>query len=92
MSPVAVALLIAAVVLVVATEWSHLSSRAGTSRPRARRPAEAARLGGRQRPWKRKQSTPHLQVVHPDSEEFARAVERDLAALPTIDERDAKRR
>jgi hypothetical protein len=33
-----------------------------------------------------------LRVVQPDSEEFARAVERDLAALPTIDEHDAKRR
>jgi len=35
-----------------------------------------------------------LRVVSPseEEEEFARSVERDLAALPTIDERDAKRR
>jgi hypothetical protein len=31
--------------------------------------------------------------VHPhdESDEFARSVERDLAKLPTIDERDRKR-
>ena len=77
MSPIAVVLLVAAVVLVVAAEWPRLSGRFGIdgrkSRERARRKA-------------------NLQVVRPDSEEFARSVERDLAALPTIDEQDAKRR
>ena len=34
----------------------------------------------------------NLRVVTSDHEEFARSVERDLAALPTIDEQDAKRR
>ncbi len=77
MSPVAVALLIAAAVLVVATEWSRVSGRFGA-------------VGRRSR--KREQRKAALRVVHPDSEEFQRAVERDLAALPTIDERDAKRR
>jgi uncharacterized membrane protein YcjF (UPF0283 family) len=77
MSPIAVALLVAAVVLVVATEWSRLSARFGVDARRARQ---------------RQQRKSNLRVVHPDTEEFARAVERDLASLPTIDERDAKRR
>jgi hypothetical protein len=36
---------------------------------------------------------PHLRVVTDDdeSDEFARSVERDLANLPTIDERDRRR-
>ena len=39
-------------------------------------------------PKRRKRS--HLRVVEPsdDSDDFARAVERDLAKLPTIDDRD----
>jgi hypothetical protein len=77
MSPFAVALLIAAAALVVGAEWSRVSSRFGKD---ARRERDRAR---------RKKK---LRVVTPDSEEFARAVERDLAALPTIDEHDAKRR
>ena len=79
MSPVAVALIVAAAVLVGATEWSRLSGR--------------FRFGaGARRTRKREQRKASLRVVHPDSEEFQRAVERDLAALPTIDEHDAKRR
>jgi hypothetical protein len=36
--------------------------------------------------------SPHLRVVTDDdeSDEFARSVERDLANLPTIDERDRR--
>ena len=80
-SVVAVVLLLAAVVLVVAAEWPRVGRRVGSD---ARRERERAR---------RKKN---LRVVEPtsaddDSEEFARAVERDLASLPTIDERDAKR-
>jgi hypothetical protein len=77
MSPLAVVLLIAAVALVAGAEWSRVSNRFGKE---ARRERDRAR---------RKKN---LRVVTPDSEEFARAVERDLAALPTIDEHDAKRR
>jgi hypothetical protein len=77
MSLVAVALLLLAAALVVATSWPQLSRRVGGD---ARRERDRAR--------RKKQ----LRVVHPESEEFARAVERDLASLPTIDERDAKRR
>jgi hypothetical protein len=77
MSPIGVALLVAAAVLVGATEWAALSAKFGAGARRAR---------------KREQRKANLRIVHPDTEEFARAVERDLAALPTIDDRDAKRR
>ena len=73
----AIVLLVLAVALVVGAEWSRVSSRIGKD---ARVKRDRAR---------RKKK---LKVVTPDSEEFARAVERDLASLPTIDEHDAKRR
>jgi hypothetical protein len=73
----AIVLLVAAVALVAGAEWSRISSRLGKD---ARRQRDRAR---------RKKK---LKVVTPDSVEFARAVERDLASLPTIDEHDAKRR
>jgi hypothetical protein len=73
----AVVLLVLAAALVAGTEWSRVSARIGRD---ARRERDRAR---------RKKK---LKVVTPDSEEFARAVERDLASLPTIDEQDAKRR
>jgi len=77
MSVFAVVLLVAAAVLAGATVWPRVSAKFGSG-ARVRR--DRARRKER------------LHVVGPDSEEFARAVERDLAALPTIDERDAKRR
>jgi hypothetical protein len=80
MSLIALVLLVAAVALVVATEWPRLAERG---------------LGGRRRPGRggktlrRKQ---HLRVVRDEpDDDFARSVERDLAALPTIDERDRKK-
>jgi hypothetical protein len=76
MSPIAVLLLVGAVVLVLAAEWPRVTARFGSVSPKAR---------------SRRKRKANLHVV-PDHEEFARAVERDLAALPTIDERDAKRR
>jgi len=82
MSPIAVVLLVAAAVLVLAAEWPRISARGPVSRttaPRARR-------------RRRGKSKANLQVVRPDSEDFARSVERDLAALPTIDEHDARHR
>jgi len=75
MSVVALVMLVAAVVLLAVAEWPRLSKRLGLKR-RARA---------------RKRS--HLRVVESvddDSDEFARAVERDLANLPTFDPR-AKR-
>jgi hypothetical protein len=67
-------------VLLAAAEWPRLSQRIGAEawqgRRRARRKAQ-------------------FRVVREDpdeSDDFARSVERDLAALPTIDPRDAKKR
>jgi hypothetical protein len=77
MSPFAVVLLIAVAALVAGAEWPRIARLIGKD---ARRERDRAR---------RKKN---LRVVTPDSEEFARAVERDLASLPTIDEHDAKRR
>jgi hypothetical protein len=74
-SVIALVLLVAAVALLAAAEWPRLAERSGWQ-ARART---------------RKRS--HLRVVDPvddDSDEFARAVERDLASLPTFDPR-AKR-
>jgi len=52
--------------------------------------AEWPRLAGSRPGLTRRKRKPHLRVVEPedDSDEFARAVERDLAKLPTIDRRD----
>ena len=75
----AVVLLIAAATLVVAAEWTRIQQRVGVD---ARKSRDRAR---------RKRS---LRVVRPepesDPDDFQRAVERDLAALPTTDDRDAR--
>jgi hypothetical protein len=71
----ALVLLAAAVVLLGVAEWPRLSQR----------------IGLQQRARARKRS--HLRVVDSDpddTDEFAKAVERDLANLPTFDPR-AKR-
>ena len=81
MSPVAIGLLVAAAVLLVATEWSRFERRSART---------SGGPGWRAR--RRARSRPKLEIVRPESEEFARSVERDLAALPTIDEHDVKRR
>jgi hypothetical protein len=78
MSPIAVVLLAAAIAIVAACEWPRLGRRLGMT-------------GRGERPSKRRGKA-NLRVVQSDHEEFARSVERDLAALPTIDEQDAKRR
>ena len=76
MSWFGVVLLVAAAALLVAAEWHRIGDRVGAGAQRRRRRARAKA---------------NLRVVHPDHEEFARSVERDLASLPTIDEQDAKR-
>jgi hypothetical protein len=79
-SVIGIVLLAAAVVLLALAEWPRITRRAGIDverrTPRRRKPARAR----------------HLRVVEPDSDpdEFQRAVERDLANLPTYDPR-AKR-
>jgi hypothetical protein len=77
-SIVAVVLLVAAVVLLVAAEWPRIGGR-----HRASLPLRA--------PRGRRGRKPQLKVVRSDSDDFARSVERDLASLPTIDDRDAKK-
>ena len=80
MGVIALVLLAAAAALLVATEWPRVGSRVGLD---ARRRRERQRRKSKLRvvPIERDE----------DSDEFARSVERDLANLPTIDEKDAKR-
>ena len=70
-------LLLLAAALVVAVERPRLERRFGAS---ARK--------GRERERRKKQ----LRVIAPDdaSDEFIRSVQRDLDALPTIEEKDRK--
>ena len=79
MSAIAIVLVAAAIVIVAASEWPRVAGRFGTDERRLRQ-------------RRRRKAKTNLRVVHPDHEEFARSVERDLAALPTIDEQDAKQR
>jgi len=88
MSPVAIVLLVAAAVLLVAAESARLRRPVARSSHSSRTAASGARFRGR----RRGRGKPKLEIVRPESEEFARSVERDLAALPTIDEHDVKRR
>ena len=72
-----IALLALAAAAVIGAEWPRLTQRYGGD---ARRRRDRA---------KRKAN---LTVIRSESEEFAASVERDLAELPTIEERDRKRR
>ena len=77
MSAFAIVLLIAAAVVLAAAEWPRLAHRVG---------ADARQKRARER---RKREWRVVKSEGDDSDEFARAVERDLAALPTTDDRDA---
>jgi hypothetical protein len=72
----AIVLLVAAVVLIGAAEWARLAK---VHDLRAQR--------------KRDRRKSRLRVVssEKDEDDFARSVERDLAALPTIDEHEPRR-
>jgi hypothetical protein len=70
-----IVLLALALALVIAAEWRRLGSLVGMDARRARE---------RQ---KRKDS---LKLIRTEEEEFAESVQRDLSALPTIEERDRK--
>jgi hypothetical protein len=71
-----IALLAVAVLLVAGAEWPRLEERFGGDSRRRRQRA------------KRKAS---LRVVRDDeADEFAASVERDLANLPTIDDRERR--
>ena len=74
MSPFAIVMLVAAVVLVAAVHAGKLPERLSLEARRGR---------------KRMRRRSALRVVESDpDDDFVAAVERDLAALPTIDERD----
>jgi hypothetical protein len=72
---IGIVLLVAAAALIVAAEWPRFGARAGLD--------ESSRR-------ERKRRKSHLRVVETDTDDFARAVERDLANLPTIDPRERK--
>jgi len=75
-SPFAIVLLVAAVVLLGAAEWGRLA-KFGTARNERKRARRKSRLRV-------------VDDTEPD-DDFARSVERDLAALPTIDEHEPRR-
>ena len=77
MSWVSIALLACAVAVLVGAEWPRLTALLGVD---ARRKRERDR---------RKKNLKLLPRT--ESEEFAASVERDLRALPTIEERDRRR-
>jgi hypothetical protein len=70
-----IVLLIAAVVVVAGAEWSRVNGIVGSD---ARRRRERS---------KRKAT---FRVIRTEEEEFAASVERDLAELPTIEEKDRR--
>lgn len=70
-----IVLLALAVALVVGAEWSRVGALVGAD---ARRQRERS---------KRKAS---LTLIRSEEEEFAASVERDLAELPTIEEKDRR--
>jgi hypothetical protein len=71
------ALLACAVAVLAAAEWPRLSERFGLE-------------GRRQRARRRQKS--NLRVLHPEDDDFAASVERDLDQLPTLDESDRFKR
>jgi hypothetical protein len=72
----AAVLLAVAVAVVVSAEWARLDERWG---------GEARRRRDRSRRKK------NLKVLRADDDDFAASVERDLAKLPTIEEREERR-
>jgi hypothetical protein len=70
-----IVLLIAAAAVVVGAEWSRVNGLVGAD---ARRKRERS---------KRKAT---FRVIRTEEEEFAASVERDLAELPTIEEKDRR--
>ena len=78
MSWLYIALLAVAVVLVAGAEWPRLEERFGFDSRRRRQRARQKK---------------RLRVVRDDeADEFAASVERDLANLPTIDDRERRSR
>ena len=75
-SVIAIVLLACAVVVTIAAEWPRIDAKIGL---------DARRRRNRMR---RKQT---LKVVRSDDDDFAASVQRDLARLPTIEEREERR-
>ncbi len=73
-----IALLVLALVVLAGAEWQRLAGGARLGR-------EARNARARQ---KRKSN---LKLIRSESEEFAESVQRDLADLPTIEEKDRRR-
>jgi hypothetical protein len=71
-----IVLLVLAVAVVIGAEWSRVGSLVG---------ADARR----QRERKRRKAS--FKVIRSEEEEFAESVQRDLAELPTIEEKDRRR-
>ncbi|MCP9484987.1 MAG: hypothetical protein MSC30_03945 [Gaiellaceae bacterium MAG52_C11] len=81
-----IVLLALALVVLVGAEWQRLAGARRFGRPRfGRMGAEAREARARQ---KRKAN---LKLIRSESEEFAESVQRDLADLPTIEEKDRRR-
>ena len=76
MSWLFIGLLAAAVVVLAGAEWPRLGERTGS---RARQKRARARQKAQMR------------LLQNESDEFAASVQRDLEALPTIEEHDPKR-
>ena len=76
----ALVLLVCAVALVAAAEWPRLTARVGSD-------GRAARDRRR-----RKEQLRVVRTEEDDHDEFAASVERDLANLPVIEERDDRSR
>ena len=72
-----IALLASALAVLVAAEWPRLQARAGT-KARARRERERRKAS-----WR---------VVRTETDDFAASVQRDLERLPTIEERNPRKR
>lgn len=92
MSVFAIVLLVAAAGLLVAMEWPRLTRALHLDRGGGTRPARrtSRRVPGISRARGRPQTQLRLVESDDDQDEFARSVERDLAELPTIDERDRR--
>jgi len=73
-------LLALAVAVVIGAEWPWLAGRFGGGRFGG----EARRIRERQR------RKANLKLVRSETEEFEESVQRDLAELPTIEERDPR--
>jgi hypothetical protein len=76
-----IVLLALALVVLAGAEWQRLSGTRGFGR-----------LGGEARDARARQKRKaNLKLIRSESEEFAESVQRDLADLPTIEEKDRRR-